>query len=161
MQDSYFSILKALEHTAPYYGCSVDIDFIENTNISFVDDIKGCLGNAHGLIVPGGFGKRGVKGKIESIRYARENNLPFLGLCYGFQLAVIEFARNVYGMKNANSTEIDPKTSDPVIFILPDQKNIENMGGTMRLGGYDMLIKQGSLANRLYGATKARERHRS
>src|SRR3989344_1757362 len=117
------------------------------------------LKNVNGIIVPGGFGERGVEGKIECIRYSRENKIPFLGLCYGFQMAVIEFARNVLGLKDANTTEIK-QTDNPVIYILPEQEEIENLGGTMRLGGFDMVVKEGTLAHKLYKSNKIRERFR-
>ena len=121
------------------------------------------LGDLHGIIVPGGFGVRGTEGKIECVRYARENQVPYLGLCCGFQMAVIEFARNVCGLTDANSTEIDPDTPHPVIDILPEQKKIEGLGGNMRLGGKDVAIKPGTLAARLFNnapEVRLRFRHR-
>jgi CTP synthase len=159
VHDSYMSIIKALEHTAPYYGCNVGIKWIETTNIN-PKNVKSRLKGIDGLIIPGGFGARGVEGKIECIRYARENNIPFLGLCLGFELATIEFARNVCGLKDANSTEFDPKTKESVICILPEQEEIAGLGGNMRLGGYDMAIKTGTLVSKLYGKKTARERFR-
>ena len=114
------------------------------------------LADVDGIIVPGGFGARGTEGKIACIRYARENNLPYLGLCFGFQMAVIEFARNVCGLKDANSTEIDPNTPEPVIDILPEQKKIEGLGGNMRLGGQDIEIQPQTLAWDLFGRTDTR-----
>jgi len=112
------------------------------------------------VVVPGGFGSRGTEGKIEIIRLAREKNIPFLGLCLGLQLAVIEFARNVCNLKNANSTEMDPGTPHPVIDILPEQREISEKGGTMRLGAYPAVLKEGSLVQSLYGDREASERHR-
>lgn len=159
VHDSYMSIIKALEHTAPYFGYNVDIKWIETTEICDGKE-KGCLKGIDGLIIPGGFGSRGVEGKIDCIRYVRENNIPFLGLCLGFQLAVIEFARNVCGIKDAASTEFNTKTKEPVICILPEQEEVKGLGGTMRLGGYDMKVKKGTLAMRLYGSDMARERFR-
>lgn len=159
VHDSYISILKALEHTAPYYGAKAEVEWIETTSIT-KKNVAEKLKGIGGVIVPGGFGARGTEGKIECIRYARENNIPFLGLCYGFQMAVVEFARNVCGLKQANSTEIEPKTKEPVICILPEQEEIEGLGGTMRLGGFDLLIKRGTRAFELYKKEKIRERFR-
>jgi CTP synthase len=119
-----------------------------------------CLDSVHGIVVPGGFGHRGTEGKIEVIRKARERNIPFLGLCLGLQLAVIEFARNVCGLKGANSTEIDVNTPHPVIDILPEQKTITDKGGTMRLGAYHAVLKPGTLVRSLYGIDEVSERHR-
>jgi CTP synthase len=113
-----------------------------------------------GIVVPGGFGHRGTEGKIEVIRAAREKNIPFLGLCLGLQLAVIEFARNVCGLTGANSTEMDPNTPHPVIDILPEQKTVRDKGGTMRLGAYPAILKKGTLVHSLYGASEVSERHR-
>lgn len=164
VHDSYLSIIKALEHAAPYNGVKVKINWIESTDIEDGKvKVEGILKNVDGLIVPGGFGKRGVEGKIEAIKYARENNLPYLGLCYGMQLAVVEYARNVCGMKDANTTEIDPCTKYPVIDIIPEQgENLkkEDLGGTMRLGGYPAKLKEGSVVRKLYGKNIAVERHR-
>lgn len=117
--------------------------------------------NLHGVIVPGGFGERGVEGKIETIKYCRENNVPFLGLCYGMQLAVVEFARNVCGLKNANTAEIKPKVKHNVIDILDEQKGVKDMGGTMRLGSYGAKLKKNSQICRIYnGKDVVSERHR-
>ena len=160
VHDSYMSIIKALEHTAPYYGASPELRWIETTNINNPEQAKKHMEGIDGLIIPGGFGNRGVQGKIECIRYARENKIPFLGLCLGFQLAVLEFARNVCKRKDANSTEFDEATADPVICILPEQEEIKGLGGTMRLGGFDMKIKKGTLAYSLYNKETVRERFR-
>jgi CTP synthase len=164
VHDSYLSIIKALEHAGPYNGVKIKIKWIEATDI---EDGKIKIGDALkgvcGLIVPGGFGKRGVEGKIAAIKYARENNIPYLGLCYGMQLAVVEFARNACGLNGANTTEIDPKTKYPVIDIIPEQGERlkkEEMGGTMRLGGYPAKLKKDSLARKLYGKDVVVERHR-
>lgn len=159
VQDSYMSITKALEHTAPYFGYNVDIEWIETTKINN-ESAKKAMQGLDGLIIPGGFGARGVEGKIACVKYARENKVPFLGLCLGFQIATIEFARNVCGISKANSTEFDPNTSDPIICILPEQEEVKGLGGTMRLGGYDMDVKPGTLAYKLYGQNKVRERFR-
>ncbi len=160
VHDSYISILKALEHTAPYLLAKAKISWIETPDIKSPEDAEKSLHGLDGIIVPGGFGSRGSEGKILCIKYARENNMPFLGLCFGFQMAVLEFARNVCGLKDANSTEIEPKTKEPVICILPEQEEIEGLGGTMRLGGLDLVVRENTLAHRLYGKTKIRERFR-
>jgi len=157
VHDSYISILKALEHTAPKLNAKVNVRWVETTKPEeAVRELKGL----DGIIVPGGFGSRGSEGKIACIKHARENNVPFLGLCFGFQMAVLEYARNVAGIKDAASTEIEPKTSEPVICILPEQEEIKGLGGTMRLGGYDMKIKSKTIANKLYGKSAVRERFR-
>ncbi|MDO8627742.1 MAG: CTP synthase, partial [Candidatus Diapherotrites archaeon] len=160
LNDSYASILKALEHAGTHLDAKVKIKFIETTEIENGKKVEELLSGIQGLIVPGGFGSRGVEGKISCIKYARENNIPFLGICYGFQIALIEFARNVCGLKNANTTEIDEKTPYPVIDILPEQKKIEGLGGNMRLGEKEIDIKPKTLAQKLYNSTKAMERFR-
>jgi CTP synthase len=159
VHDSYISILKALEHTAPYFGARVKVKWIETTRVSRAN-VGEAMKGLDGVIVPGGFGARGTEGKIECIRHAREHDIPYLGLCYGFQMAVIEFARNVCGVKGAGSTEIEPDTREPFICVLPEQEEIEGLGGTMRLGGFDMAIRPGTLAHRLYGKAGVRERFR-
>ncbi len=161
LHDSYVSIEQSLKHAAGMLGCTVKIKWVETTDIEKGKVKAGeALKGIDGVIVPGGFGSRGTEGKIECVRYARENNIPFLGLCYGFQLASIEYARNVCGLAKANSTEIDKNTPHPVIDLLPNQKNVYKKGGTMRLGGQDVLIKKGSTAEKLYGSRKVRERFR-
>ncbi len=161
VHDSYLSILKALEHCSSALKTKVNIKWIETTDIedgkiSAKDALKG----VDGVIVPGGFGKRGAEGKIECAKYVRENNIPYLGICFGFQMAVIEFARNVCSIKDANSTELEPECKNPVISILPEQKKLEGLGGNMRLGGHDVEIKEGTIASKLYGKTSVRERFR-
>lgn len=157
VHDSYISILKALEHTAPYLGARVNVRWIETTKAEeAVRELRGL----DGIIVPGGFGARGTEGKIACIKYAREKNIPFLGLCFGFQMAVLEYARNVAGIKGAASTETEPDTKEPVICILPEQKEVKGLGGTMRLGGYQVKIKPGTVARELYGRDRVRERFR-
>jgi len=161
LNDSYASILKALEHAATFNQVRIKVKYIDTTVIS--EGKKTAMEVMHdvdGLIVPGGFGVRGCEGKISCINYAREMDFPFLGLCLGFQMAVVEFARNKCNLANANSTEVDPSCKSPVIDILPEQKKIEGLGGNMRLGGHDMLIKKGSLAYSLFGSTKVRRRFR-
>jgi CTP synthase len=164
VHDSYLSITKALEHAAPSCGVKAKLKWIESTDLEdrkiFPEE---ALEGVNGLIIPGGFGKRGIEGKIASIRYARENKLPFLGLCLGMQLAVVEFARNVQNLSDANSTEFDPNTTNPVIDILPEQVEIVNnsrYGGTMRLGAYPALLQKNSATEKLYGKESISERHR-
>jgi CTP synthase len=159
VHDSYISILKALEHTAPHLNARVRVKWIETTKVDS-GNVRQAMSGLDGVIVPGGFGARGTEGKIGCIRHAREHDVPFLGLCYGFQMAVLEFARNVCGVREAGSTEIDPKAREPYICILPEQEEIEGLGGTMRLGGFDMVIKPGTLAHKLYGKARVRERFR-
>ena len=162
VRDSYASIINALEHSGIALGCRVDIKWIETTVVTD-KNVSGHLRDVDGIIVPGGFGTRGAEGKIACIRYARENNVPYLGLCFGFQMAVIEFARNVCGLKKANTTEIDANCDEPVIDILPEQKKIEGLGGNMRLGGRDIELKRGTVAWELFGkvgSVRMRFRHR-
>jgi CTP synthase len=162
VRDSYASIINSLEHAGIAMGSDVKIKWIETTDITDANVAK-YLADVDGIIVPGGFGTRGTEGKIACIKYARENNLPYLGLCFGFQMAVIEFARNICGLKNANSTEIEPNCPVPVIDILPEQKKIEGLGGNMRLGGRDIELKPQTQAWRLFGAVdsvRMRFRHR-
>jgi CTP synthase len=162
VRDSYASIINALEHSGIALECRVNIKWIETTEVTD-ENVSGHLRDVDGVIVPGGFGTRGAEGKIACIKYARDNNVPYLGLCFGFQMAVIEFARNVCGLGEANTTEIDTNCSEPVIDILPEQKKIEGLGGNMRLGGRDIELKRGSLAWELFGkvdSVKMRFRHR-
>jgi len=162
VRDSYASIINALEHSGIALGCRVDIKWIETTEVTD-KNVSGHLRDVDGIIVPGGFGTRGTEGKIACVRYARENNVPYLGLCFGFQMAVIEFACNVCGLKKANTTETDANCSEPVIDILPEQKKIEGLGGNMRLGGRDIELKRGTVAWELFGKVdrvRMRFRHR-
>ena len=133
---------------------NVHSEFITNENVS--EKLK----DLDGLLVAPGFGSRGVEGKITAVKYARENQMPFFGICLGMQMAVIEYARNVMGWQEANSTEMDTKTNYPVIALMEEQKKIKKKGGTMRLGAYPCQIAEGSLANRIYGTTEISERHR-
>lgn len=159
LKDSYISIIESVVHAAAAHRAKVNMRWIETTDLSY-DGAKKVLADVAGVIVPGGFGARGTEGKINCIRVCREQRIPYLGLCYGMQLAVIEFARNVCGLVKANTAEIDPKTPYPVIDILPEQKNIKGLGGSMRLGLYPAVLKPGSLVSGLYGATQVQERHR-
>ncbi|MDB5325136.1 MAG: pyrG [Phycisphaerales bacterium] len=159
-RDAYASILKACEHCSVHLGVNVDLEWIDTTQIDRSNVAKR-LSGVHGIIVPGGFGSRGTEGKIECIKFARENNLPYLGICLGFQMAVIEYARNVCGMTDASSSEFDPNGHRAVIDVLPEQKKIEGLGGNMRLGGKDVEIKAGTIASRLFdNATQCRLRFR-
>ncbi len=162
LRDSYASILKALEHAGVACDAKVEVKWIDTTDITS-DSVTEVLCGVDGVIVPGGFGVRGTAGKIECIRYARENKMPYLGICLGFQMAVIEYARNVCGLDEADSTEINPDCKTPVISILPEQKKIEGLGGNMRLGGQDIEIEPDTIAAKMFGATKTirqRFRHR-
>ncbi len=162
VRDSYASILHALEHSGIALSAKVKIKWIETTDVTD-KNVSAHLRDVDGIIVPGGFGSRGTEGKIACIRYARENNVPYLGLCLGFQMAVIEFARHVCGLKEANTTEADPNSSEPVIDILPEQKKIEGLGGNMRLGGRDVELKHDTIAWKLFGKSdrvRMRFRHR-
>jgi len=162
VHDSYISILKALEHTGPYLGVKINVKWIESSDLESEKNID-MLKDLDGIIVPGGFGKRGIEGKIRVIQYARKNKIPFLGLCLGMQLAVVEFARNVCGLKGANSTEFDASTNYPVIDFIPEQINIikkSKYGATMRLGAYPATLKKGSLMRKIYKREKIYERHR-
>jgi CTP synthase len=162
VRDSYASIINALEHTGIALDCNVKIKWIETTNITD-QNVADNLSGVDGIIVPGGFGTRGAEGKIACIKFARENKLPYLGLCFGFQMAVIEFVRNVCGLTKANSTEIDPDCQEPVINTLPGQKEIEGLGASMRLGGQNIELKPQTLAWKIFGkvnSVRMRFRHR-
>jgi CTP synthase len=162
VRDSYASIINALEHAGIAAGCKEKIKWIDTTDIT-EGNVGDFLSDVDGIIVPGGFGTRGTEGKIACIRYARENNLPYLGLCLGFQMAVIEFARNVCGLTDADSTEINPDCAEPVIDILPEQRDILSLGGNMRLGGHDIEIKSKTQTWELFGkkeTVRMRFRHR-
>jgi CTP synthase len=160
LTDSYISINEALKHAGAEYGTGIEIKWIDakefESNLRNIKKIK----NYDGIIIPGGFGSSGIEGKISAIRYARENNIPFLGLCLGMQLAVVEFARNVCKLQGADSSEVNPKTKHAIIDILPEQKNITNKGGTMRLGAYKALLKKDTQVRKLYGKDIVYERHR-
>ncbi len=161
LRDSYASVIEALTHAGAHLDARVNIKWIETTDIEQgKSSVKDSLAGIKGVIVPGGFGSRGVEGKIKVIQYCRENNIPFLGLCYGLQLATVEFARNLCGLKDANSTECNEQTQYPVIDILPEQKTVDKKGATMRLGSWKALLKDGSLVHSLYGNREVYERHR-
>ncbi len=159
LQDAYKSILEAFVHAGAINQCKVQI---VNVHSEFItpENVSEKLKDLDGLLVAPGFGSRGVEGKITSVKYARENQLPFFGICLGMQMSVIEYARNVMGWKDANSTEMEPKTAQPVIALMEEQKKIKKKGGTMRLGAYPCQVLEGSLAHRIYGSTMISERHR-
>lgn len=159
LQDAYKSILEAFVHAGAMNECKVQV---QNVHSEFITDenVAEKLKDLDGLLVAPGFGHRGVSGKIIAVKYARENQLPFFGICLGMQMAVIEFARNVLGYKNADSTEMDANTPYPVIDLMEEQKKIKTKGGTMRLGSYPCVIKPGTLAHQIYDATTIAERHR-
>jgi CTP synthase len=156
LKDAYKSVHEALVHGGIANSARVKIEYVDTQR----PDLEEALQEADGVLVPGGFGDRGVEGKIHAIQIAREKDIPYFGLCLGMQMAVIEYARNVVKLEGANSTEFDEKTQYPVIDILPEQKNIKDKGATMRLGSYPCVLKKGSLANKLYGKTSITERHR-
>ena len=158
LEDAYLSIHESLKHAGLERGVDVNVLWVDADEMT--DEHERNLERANGVVVPGGFGARGTQGKVDAIRRARENDVPFLGLCLGFQMAVVEFARNVLGYEGANSTEIDDGTPHPVIDILPEQYEVEDMGGTMRLGAHETEIEPGTLAHELYGADSCTERHR-
>lgn len=159
LHDAYLSVAEALYHAGFANDSDVDIKWVNAEDVTS-DNVAELLGDVDGILVPGGFGDRGIEGKITATRYARENNVPFLGICLGMQIAVIEYARHVLGMADANSSEINPNTNYPVIDLLPEQKEIEDMGGTMRLGLGPTKAIAGSLAERAYNNTLIYERHR-
>jgi CTP synthase len=161
VKDAYVSVKEALVHSGAHHGVWVNVRWVEASEIEEGKvKVEDALAGLDAIIVPGGFGSRGTEGKIECVKYAREKGIPYLGLCFGLQMQVIEFARNVAMMKGANSTELDEKTPFPVIDILPDQKNVKEKGGTMRLGAYDCIVKKGTKAHEAYGSDKISERHR-
>ena len=159
LQDAYKSILESFVHAGAMNECKVQIVNVHSEFIS-EDNVAEKLGSLDGLLVAPGFGHRGIEGKIIAVKYAREHKLPFFGICLGMQMAVIEFARNVLGYKNAHSTEMQPDTTTPVIDLMEQQKKITAKGGTMRLGAYPCVIKPGTLAARIYGKAEIQERHR-
>ena len=159
LEDSYISVIESLTHAGYANNVKVKINLVDSETIN-AQNVEEKLKGYNAIVVPGGFGNRGIEGKIETIKYVRENKIPFLGICLGMQMAVIEYARNVLGIKDANSAELDEKTKNPVIHIMEDQKDIKKKGGTMRLGSYPCVLKEGSLARKIYGTEKIDERHR-
>lgn len=159
LEDSYISVVESLQHAGFVNQVKVEVEMVDSETI-VPANVKEKLSKYDGIIVPGGFGNRGIEGMIEAIKMSRENNVPFLGICLGMQMCVIEYARNVLGLKDANSAEFSEITKNPVIHIMEDQKDIKKKGGTMRLGSYPCIIKEGSLAQKTYNQTKIDERHR-
>ena len=159
LQDSYKSILEAFIHAGAENEVKVKVEPIHSEHISEKNVVKK-LSHLHGILVAPGFGERGIEGKIEAVKYVREHNIPFFGVCLGMQMAVIEFARNVLGMKEANSTEMNPNTPFPVIDLMESQKTITDKGGTMRLGAWDCVLKEGSIVRDIYKTDAIKERHR-
>ena len=159
LEDSYISVIEAVKHGGFANNTKVNIEIVNCENINN-ENAKDVLGKYNGIIVPGGFGNRGIDGKIATIKYARENKIPFLGICLGMQMAVIEFARDVLNLEDADSLEFNENTKNPVIHIMENQKNITKKGGTMRLGAYPCVLKENTLAYSLYGKKEISERHR-
>ncbi len=159
LQDSYLSVAESLRHGGFANGVKVNVGFIDSETVT-EETVEDILKGYDGILVPGGFGNRGIEGKITAIKYARENNIPFLGICLGMQMAVVEFCRNVLGLKDANSAEFSDKTQNPVIHIMETQKSVTEKGGTMRLGSYPCTIKKNTLAYEIYGKEHIDERHR-
>ena len=160
LSDAYISVVESLKHAGYADDVKVEIKWINSEECVDMKKCKELLSDVQAVVVPGGFGVRGIEGKLNVIRYARENNLPFLGLCLGMQCAVIEYARNVVGIKDANSKEFDENAQNPVIDLMLEQKNVHGYGGTMRLGAYDCVLKKGSKAEKAYGTERISERHR-
>jgi CTP synthase len=159
LPDAYFSVAEALRHAGLYHGAAVDIRWINSEELE-CRPVEDYLHDVDGVLVPGGFGDRGIEGKIKAIKFAREKRVPFLGICLGMQLAVVEYARHVLNWPRANSSEFDPHTPYPVIDLLPEQKELDRLGGTMRLGRYPCRLVPGTLAHRAYGEEIIYERHR-
>ena len=159
LRDAYLSVIEALKHGGFHHGAHIEIEWISSDDLEG-GDMREVFEGIHGIVVPGGFGWRGVEGKLDAIRHARENGVPYLGLCLGLQCAVIEFARNVCGLDAANSSEFDPATPHPVIDLLPEQKNVTDLGGSMRLGAQPCHVAPGTRAADVYGEPVVYERHR-
>ncbi|MFD3446707.1 CTP synthase [Microbacteriaceae bacterium 4G12] len=159
LQDAYISVVEALRHAGYSFDADIEIKWINAEHVT-KENVQELVGDADGILVPGGFGDRGVEGKINAIQYARENRVPFLGICLGMQLASIEFARNVLGLDGANSSEINPDTKYAIIDLLPEQKDVEELGGTLRLGLYPCKLSEETKAHQAYGEPVVYERHR-
>lgn len=159
LHDAYISVVEALKHGAVAHNASIHIKWIPSETVTS-ESVDELLSDVSGILVPGGFGDRGIEGKITAIQYAREHQVPFLGLCLGMQLAIVEFSRNVIGFTDAHSAELDPATNHPVIHLMPDQNGVEDLGGTLRLGSYPCVLSEGSKARALYGTETIQERHR-
>ncbi len=160
LSDAYISVVESLKHAGAALGTKIEIKWVPSDECTDFEKAKEYLSDVKGVVVPGGFGIRGIEGKINIVRYSRENNIPFLGLCLGLQCAVIEFARNVAGIEGANSSEFEPETPNPVVALMNEQENVEDMGGTMRLGSYECHLQSNTIAKRQYNAGVIHERHR-
>lgn len=159
LHDAYISVVESLKHAGYPNHTTVNIKWVDSETITD-ENADEIFADISGIIVPGGFGKRGIDGKLTAIKYARENNIPFLGLCLGMQLSIVEFARNVLGYRDAHSIELNPATTHPVISLMPDQEGVTDIGGTLRLGSYPCILDKGSKAFQLYGRELIHERHR-
>ena len=159
LHDAYISVVEALKHGGIASHATVNIRWINSEDVT-AENADSLLSDVDGILVPGGFGDRGIEGKIEAIRYAREHQIPFLGLCLGMQLAIVEYARHVAGLEDAHSIELNPQTPYPVIALLPDQNGVEDIGGTLRLGAYPCILDKTTKAYELYGSEEIHERHR-
>jgi CTP synthase len=155
LADAYKSVIEALEHGGFHHGFEVEVELVDSENL---DPER--LESADGILIPGGFGERGIEGKVAAARIARERSIPFLGICLGMQIAVVEFARSVVGMEGANSAEFDPETPYPVVDLLPEQKEVSEMGGTMRLGADPVKLHEGTRAREIFGEAVIYKRHR-
>ncbi|MEA2192998.1 MAG: synthase, partial [Solirubrobacteraceae bacterium] len=160
LQDAYLSVSEALRHAGFHHDCAVEVDWVDSESLENDQAARQRLSGADAILIPGGFGGRGIEGKICAARVARELRIPYLGVCLGMQIAVMEFARHRAGMDGANSTEFDPETPHPVIDLLPEQKEVTDLGGTMRLGADPVKIHAGTRARELYGEAVIYERHR-
>ena len=159
LHDAYLSVVEALKHGGIASHANVHLKWVDSELVT-EENVAEYLSDVDGVLVPGGFGNRGIEGMITAIRYARENKIPFLGLCLGMQLTIVEYARNVLGYHDAHSIEMNPNTMHPVIALMPDQNGVEDIGGTLRLGSYPCVLKDNSLAYKLYGKKEIEERHR-
>ena len=160
LRDSYKSLHEALIHGGMGNDLKVVLDYVDSESIAEADDVEPLLGQFDAILVPGGFGDRGLEGKVKAIQYAREKGVPFFGICLGLQMAVVEFARHVCGITEASTMEVDPDAPEPVVHLMPGQHGVTDKGGTMRLGAYPCVLKEGSHAARVYGTTTISERHR-
>ena len=160
LSDAYISVVESIKHAGYAHDVKTEIKWINSEECTDEKQCAELLKDVQGVVVPGGFGVRGIEGKLNVIKYVREHNVPFLGICLGMQCAVIEYARHMAGLKGANSTEFDENCTYPVIDLMAEQKNIKGYGGSMRLGAYDCHLKKGTKAHDAYGASKISERHR-
>ena len=159
LHDAYISVVEALKHAGVANKAEVEIKWVDSELVT-EENVAEILGDIDGILVPGGFGDRGIEGMITSINYARTHKVPYLGLCLGMQMAIVEFARHVLGYADAHSSELNPNTTHPVIHIMPDQHNVTDLGGTLRLGAYKCVLDENSKAYELYGEKVIEERHR-